>query len=68
MFEFNMKCLILCTSTDTRQFECQGSREVLNLTAICNGTAECEDGMDELNPLCAGLLTRMHDRRETLAS
>ena len=44
--------------SDTRTFQCHGSRETIPLEALCNGTAECIDGVDEINPLCASKLQR----------
>ena len=35
-------------------FQCRGSRELIPLTELCDGTAFCADGFDEVNPLCAG--------------
>lgn len=35
-------------------YQCPGTEEMLPVIALCNGTAECPNGQDETNALCAG--------------
>ena len=36
-------------------FRCRdGNGQMVRLDELCDGNATCDDGFDEINPLCAG--------------
>lgn len=36
-------------------FRCRdGNGQMVRLAELCDGNATCDDGFDEINPLCAG--------------